>query len=322
MYKHKKISLVIPAYNEEKLIKPTLEHIPKTIDHIYVIDDASTDNMASVVKELAKKDKRIELITHSINQGVGAGIIDGYKKSVEDGYSIAVVIGGDYQMDLKDLPNFLEPLVNCEADYTKGNRFLYAGGNAGIARPEVMPFKRLFGNSMLSSIVKFASGYYRIFDTQDGYTAITAEAIKKVDWNKAYKGYGYPGDFLIVFNTYGLRVKDVPRRAIYLKGERQSQIKIFKYILKVYPLYTKKFLWRLWNKYVLRDFNPLVFFYSLSFIMIPVGIILGIRVAYFAIKGAAPTNETILTALFLLLGIQFLIFAMMFDMQANEKLQP
>ena len=125
-------------------------------------------------------------------------------------------------MDLNDLPNFLEPLVKGEADYTKGNRFLYAGDEKEIARPDVMPFKRLLGNSLLSSMVKFASGYYRIFDTQDGYTAITSEAIRRVNWNKAYKGYGYPGDFLIVLNTYGLRVKDVPRRAIYLKGERQS----------------------------------------------------------------------------------------------------
>ena len=317
MYKHKRIALVIPAYNEEKLIKPTLGHVPKTIDRVYVVDDARTDHMAAVVKTIAQKDKRVELISHAANQGVGAGIIDGYKKAVGDGYDIAVVIGGDYQMDLTDLPNFLEPLVNGEADYTKGNRFLYASGI-----PDVMPFKRVLGNSLLSLIVKLSSGYYRIFDTQDGYTAITADAIKKIKWEKAYRGYGYPGDFLILFNAYSIRVKDVPRRAIYLKGERQSQIKILKYILKVAPRYQRKFFWRLWTKYILKDFNPLVFFYFLSFLLIPLGIIFGIRVIYFAIAGAAPTNETILTALFLLLGIQFLIFAMLFDMQANEKLQP
>ncbi len=317
MYKNKKIALVIPAYNEQKLIKPTLEHVPQTIDRVYVIDDASTDNMASVVRKIAEKDKRIRLIQHKQNKGVGAGIINGYMQAVKDKYDIAVVIGGDYQMDLKDLPNFLEPLVKGEADYTKGNRFLHAGGI-----PDVMPFKRLLGNSTLSLMAKMASGYYRLFDTQDGYTAITADAIRRVDWSKAYKGYGYPGDFLIVFNTFGLRVKDVPRRAIYLKGERQSQIKVLGYILRVTPLYIRKFFWRLWNKYLLRDFNPLVFFYFWSMILIPLGIILGIRVIYFAVGGAAPTNETILTALFLITGAQFLIFGMLFDMQANEKLQP
>lgn len=250
--------------------------------------------------------------------GVGQGIITGYQKSTKEGYDITVVIGGDNQMNLADLDVFLEPLVNNEADYTKGNRFIYAKG-----RPDVMPFKRLLGNSILSMMVKFASGYYKIFDTQDGYTAITKEMIERVNWDKdAWKGYGYPGDFLIVLNVYGARVKDVPRRAIYLSGERQSQIKIFKYILKVAPLYWKKFHWRLWKKYFLSDFNPLVFFYIFSFIVIPIGVILGVRVFYFAWIGAAPTNETILSVFLLLAGFQSLFFAMLFDMRANEKLQP
>lgn len=318
MYKKKKISLVIPAYNEHKLIKPTLESVPLTIDKIYVIDDCSTDNMVEVVRDCAKKDSRIELIQHKVNRGVGQGIITGYKHSARDGYDIAVVIGGDNQMDLADLDVFLEPLVTGVADYTKGNRFLYAKG-----RPDVMPFKRLLGNSLLSMMVKFASGYYKIFDTQDGYTAITKDLIERINWkNDAWKGYGYPGDFLIVMNTYGARVKDVPRRAIYLPGERQSQIKIFRYMLKVAPLYWRKFHWRLWRKYFLSDFNPLVFFYFFSFLVIPIGLILSVRVLYFAWVGAAPTNETILSVFLLLSGFQSLIFAMLFDMRANEKLQP
>ncbi|MEA3378923.1 MAG: glycosyltransferase family 2 protein [Nanoarchaeota archaeon] len=322
MYNGKKISLVIPAYNEQKLIIPTLENVPKTIDHIYVINDCSTDNMAEVVKKCAKKDKRIQLINHRKNHGVGAAIITGYLNSNKDYYDIAVVIGGDHQMDLKDLPNFLEPIISGEADYVKGNRFLYAGKNQNLAKPEVMPFQRLLGNSLLSALVKITSGYYKIFDTQDGYTAISKEAIAKVNWKYAFKGYGYPGDFIIVFNAFNLRIKDVPRRAIYLKGERQSQIKIFKYIKKVFPLYLKKFLWRLKYKYLLQDFHPLVFFYFSSFFIIPLGLILGLRVIYFALNGAAPTNETILSVLFLVTGIQFLLFAMFFEMQVNEKLQP
>ncbi|MFH0798398.1 MAG: glycosyltransferase family 2 protein [Candidatus Woesearchaeota archaeon] len=323
MYKNKRISLVIPAYNEERLIKPTLENVPAEIDRVYVINDASTDNMTHVVKACIQNDPRIVLLNHRKNFGVGAGIVTGYLKSAKEGYDIAVVIGGDNQMDLKDLPNFLEPLIKGEADYTKGNRFLYAGGSTeSLAKPNVMPLQRLLGNSLLSLMVKMSSGYYRIFDTQDGYTAITKEAINKINWSDVYKGYGYPGDFLIVFNAYNLKVKDIPRRAIYIKGERQSQIKVFKYMRKVFPLYLKKFLWRLWNKYVLRDFNPLVFFYFSSFILLPLGLILGARVVYFSIIATAPTNETILSALFFIMGMLFLLFAMLFDMQNNEKLQP
>ena len=167
MYKHLKVSLVIPAYNEEKLIVPTLENVPKIIDKVYVVDDASTDNTHLIVNKLIQKDKRITLLRHQANKGTGNAIITGYKQSSKDGHDIAVVIGGDNQMDLADLNNFLEPIANNEADYTKGNRFLL-GGNAYTD----MPKKRFFGNAILTFMTKFASGYWKIFDTQDGYTAI------------------------------------------------------------------------------------------------------------------------------------------------------
>ncbi|MBW2996310.1 glycosyltransferase family 2 protein [Candidatus Woesearchaeota archaeon] len=313
MYKGKKIALVIPAYNEQRLIKPTLEHIPKTIDKIYVVNDASTDNMVQVIESIMEKDKRIMLLNHTKNRGVGQAIITGYKKSAEDGYDISVVIGGDYQMDLKDLPNFLEPIINGEADYTKGNRFLYSRGI-----PKVMPFKRILGNSMLTLITKFASGYWKIFDTQDGYTAITREAIQKVNWSKAWKGYGYVGDWLVLFNIHNLRIKDVPRRAIYLKGERQSQIKIGRYIIKVFPRMMRQFFWRLNTKYFFQDFHPLFLLYYMSFFLIPIGAIFGIKILIDGLLGYASGNQAILTTLILVMGIQFLLFAILFDMQLNS----
>lgn len=314
MYKGKKVSLVIPAYNERKLIKPTLENVPKTVDQVYVIDDGSRDGMHEVVEQIAKNDNRIRLIRHLKNRGVGASIITGYKQSVKDDYDIAVVIGGDYQMDLADLPNFLEPLIKGEADYTKGNRFLYSQGI-----PEIMPFKRKLGNSVLSLMTKIASGYYHLFDTMDGYTAITKEAIQRVDWRNAWKGYGYPADFLVVFNTFGLKVKDVPRRAIYLKGERQSQIKVIRYVTKVSPLLVEKFFWRLWNKYVLRDFHPLVFFYFLSFVLLPLGMVIGFWLVYRSILNLGFSNHwVVLSSFLLIMGLQSLFFAMMFDMQQSK----
>ncbi|HLC56892.1 MAG TPA: glycosyltransferase family 2 protein [Candidatus Nanoarchaeia archaeon] len=318
MYKKLKVALVIPAHNEERLIVPTLENVPKTIDKVYVMDDASTDKTAEIVKNW--KDKRVELVKFHDKKnprGPGHGIIAGYQKASRYGYDAVVVIGGDNQMDLADLPNFLEPFVKDEADYVKGNRFL--GVNASAFN--VMPGKRFFGNSMLSFMTKFASGYWGIFDTQDGYTAISKKAIDLIDWKEVWGGYGYVSDFLVVFNRYNLRVKDVPRRAIYLPGERQSQIKIGKYIRRMAPLLIKRFFWRLKNKYLFQEFHPLVFFYFFGILFIPIGIILGIRALYFAIISTAPTNETILSALFIITGLQFFLFAMLFDMQANAKLQ-
>ncbi len=316
MYQGKKISLVIPAKNEQRLIGPTLDNVPKEIDKVYVIDDGSTDKMADVVRDRMKSDSRIQLIQHERNMGVGAGIITGYKASSKDGYDIAVVIGGDNQMDLKDLPNFLDPIIENKADYTKGNRFLYAGG-----APQEMPWKRLLGNGLLSFMTKIASGYYHVFDTMDGYTALTKKAIDKVNWDHAWKGYGYPADFLIVFNAYRLRVMDVPRRAIYLKGERQSQIKIIRYILKVSPLLIKKFFWRIWRKYIIGDFHPLVLFYMMALFLLPLGFGIGFWFAInsFIFDVKSSVNWVTLSALFIITGFQALIFAMMFESEQNKQ---
>ena len=142
MYKNKKISLVIPAYNEEKLIKPTLENIPPLFDRVYVVDDCSPDNQNSVIEKCILNDARIELLKHETNQGPGGAIITGYEKSSQDDYDIAVVVGGDFQMPLEEVENLLEPLVNRTADYSKGNRFLLSQLDTTLKR---MPRTRLLG---------------------------------------------------------------------------------------------------------------------------------------------------------------------------------
>src|SRR5262245_8202299 len=119
MYKDKRIALVIPAYKEEKLIRPTLENVPSLIDKIYVVDDASPDKLSEVVSGMALSDKRIELIRHEKNEGPGGAIVTGYLRSSKDNYDLTVVIGGDHQMDLNEVPRFLDPLIACQADYVK-----------------------------------------------------------------------------------------------------------------------------------------------------------------------------------------------------------
>ena len=314
MYEGKRIALVIPAYNESKLIKPTLENVPDVIDHIFVIDDCSTDNMVEVVRECSSKDSRIELIQHANNHGPGQGIITGYKAASAANYDITVVVGGDYQMPLDEVEKFLAPLVKGEADYTKGNRFI-AEGSAF----KDMPKLRLFANTLISMLTKIASGLYKIFDAVDGYTAITKEAIDAIDWNKAWKGYGYPMDFLIRMGAYGFRVKDVPRRAIYLEGERQSQIKAIRYIIKVSPMLFKGFFWRLVMKYVFRDFHPLIFFYAMGFLFFPLGILWGLYLVFAKISGMIISGPSaILCALLIITGLQSLMFAILFDSQESD----
>ena len=317
MYRNKKISLVIPAYNEEKLIKPTLENVPLIIDKIYVVDDYSPDEQNSVIEQCAQKDNRIQLIKHKSNKGPGAAIITGYLKSSEENYDIAVVVGGDFQMPLDEVDKLLDPVIDGKADYSKGNRFLLSKLDETLNR---MPKTRLIGNWIITALTKVASGYYKIMDVVDGYTAISKDAIDAIDWSKAWGKYGYPMDFLIRLNAYGLKVIDVPRTAIYLEGERQSQIKGLSYALKVSPMIFKGFLWRLRFKYMYLDFHPLVLFYYFSFLLLPIGIMDGIYLILkeFVYNTSVSGPQAILCALLVLMGVQFLLFAMFFDMEENK----
>jgi glycosyltransferase involved in cell wall biosynthesis len=314
VYKNKKISLVIPAHNEERLIVPTLEGVPETIDRVYVIDDASQDSTCAVVEGYAEKDARVVLLRHEKNKGVGAAIITGYLQSSEDGYDIAVVVGGDNQMPLEVVEDMIEPVASGEVDYAKGNRFLMP--QVGL---DGMPWTRFIGNALISIMTKMASGFYKIYDVVDGYTAISKRAIDMIDWGKAWKGYGYPMDFLVRLNAYGLRVKDVPRRAIYLEGERQSQIKGVDYALRVTPMMVRGFFWRLLSKYLVRDFHPLLFFYLFGLFLLPLGVLYGAFLIYQQFTGEGVTGpRSVVCALMIIMGIQFLLFAMLYDMQESE----
>lgn len=318
MYRNKKIALVIPAHNEGKLIRSTLEHVPELIDKIYVIDDKSTDNQNAVIQSCAQKDPRIQLIVHEKQEGPGGGIITGYLQSSKDGYDLTVVVGGDYQMPLDEVSHFLDPLIDGKADYAKGNRFLLSQLEDTLDK---MPKIRLFGNWVITALTKIASGYYKTMDVVDGYTAITKQAIDIINWKRAWKGYGYPMDFLIRLNAYGFKVVDIPRTAIYLPGERQSQIKGLGYMLKVSPMLIRQFFWRLNFKYIYLNFHPLVFFYYLSFILLPIGLgfslYLGIdKLMYDGVGVTAP--RAIFAALLIITGLMFLLFAMLFDMEEGK----
>lgn len=314
MYEDHKIGLVLPAYNEERLIVRTLQAVPDYVDRVYVVDDASLDETAQVVTNIGKQDPRVLLLQHKKNVGPGGAIITGYQQSSQDACDIVVVAGADFQMPFEQMTDLLDPLIRGEADYTKGNRFM-AGGNAFRDMPRI----RLFANTLISLMTKVASGYFKIFDVVDGYTAITKQAIDVIQWDRVWKAYGYPMNFLVHLNVYRLRVKDIPRRAIYLEGERQSQIKGVRYALKVAPMLVKAFFWRIWEKYLFSNFHPLVFLYFISFLFLPIGFALGAYLVWVKLHGVPPTGATaVACALFLNVGIQSLFFAMLFDMMEDR----
>jgi len=251
MYLEKKIGVVVPAYNESKLIAHTLTTIPLFVDAIIVVDDKSNDITVDIVKETAKEDRRIIMIQHEVNQGVGGAIVTGYKKAVEQEIDVTAVMAGDGQMDPNDLTNIIDPVAKGDADYTKGNRLFQ--GDAW----SMIPHYRYFGNSFLSLLTKIASGYWHIADSQTGYTAVSLKVLKKLHLDTIYKRYGMPNDILIKLNQYDFRVKDIHVRPVYNIGEK-SEIKLFKVIPKISWLLIKGFWKRLFFKYVIKDFHPYI----------------------------------------------------------------
>jgi glycosyltransferase involved in cell wall biosynthesis len=315
MYRDKTVAVIVPAYNEEKLIGKVLGTVPNFVDHIVVVDDASSDRTGEIVKTHQEGDSRIVYLRHPKNEGVGGAIATGYKWARDNDVAISVVMAGDAQMDPGDLPKLLDPVVDGEVDYSKGNR-LFTG-----KAWEVIPRTRYLGNGILSFLTKIASGYWHVADSQSGYGAVGLEVLKAIDLDSIYKRYGMPNDFLVKLNIYQFRVRDVPVNPIYGIGER-SGLKIHRVVFTLSVLLLKLFLWRLKEKYVIRDFHPLVLFYLLGFVLTPIGVAFGCYLLIFRLfVGPVAATSALFAAFFAISGLQSLFFAMWFDMEYNKKLK-
>jgi glycosyltransferase involved in cell wall biosynthesis len=308
----KTLAVVVPAHDEELLIQETLRGIPEIVDRIVVVDDASMDATAERVRALG--DPRVELVRHERNEGVGGAIVTGYKRARDERIDVVVVMAGDNQMDPAELEALAGPVARDETDYAKANRLF--SGQAW----DLIPRTRYLGNAVLSLLTKIASGYWHVADSQAGYTAISLSYLDVLELDRIYKRYGMPNDLLVHLNVWNARVRDVPSRPIYGVGER-SGIRLRSVIPRMSWLLLKGFFWRMREKYVIRDFHPLVFFYVLGFLLSLVGLALGIAVTVLRLLGNELTFATVvLVALLLISGTQFTLFGMWFDMEYNRDL--
>jgi glycosyltransferase involved in cell wall biosynthesis len=210
MYRQLRVAVVIPAFNEEAAIAAAVASVPAFVDHVLVVDDASADATADEARAAGlARGGDVEVITHAQNRGVGAAIVTGYRRARALGCDVAAVMAGDGQMDPADLPGVIDPIALGDADYVKGNRFMH---------PEVwtaMPPARIVGNLVLSAATRLTSGYRHVFDSQCGYTAISARALDALDLDQLWTRYGYPNDLLSRLHVAGQRVVDVPVRPVY-----------------------------------------------------------------------------------------------------------
>jgi len=317
MYKNHTTGVVVPAHNEERQITKVIDTMPDFVDVIIIVNDHSKDKTSEVVRaHQLYGTPKIVLLEHEENQGVGGAISTGYKWSRDNDIDIAVVMAGDAQMNPADLPAILDPIVENIADYTKGNRLV-----TRQARKKI-PKIRFWGNSILSLLTKIASGYWHVADSQTGYTGINAKALATINWDNMYKRYGQPNDLLVKLNVENMRVMDVPVEPIYNVGE-VSGIKIRVVIFTITTLLLKLFFWRLKEKYVIRNFHPLIFFYTFGLFTLTLSLIMFIRLIWLWIDIGHVPEITFLTWLFSFsLSFNSFGFAMWFDYDENKQLNP
>lgn len=325
MIKEKTIDVVVPAYNEERLISKVISTMPDFVDKIVVVDDKSTDNTVKEVSKF-KSDPRFSdrmiLIELARNQGVGAAIAEGYKWARDNKIDITAVMAGDGQMNPDELINIVMPVVNNEVDYVKGNRLLTENSWTNIPRI------RFIGNAILSFLTKIASGYWSIMDSQTGYTAISLRALETLNLEKIYPRYGVPNDILVKLNVHDFKIAQLPIKPVYNIGEK-SNLKPGKVVFSISYLLIRLFFYRLFFKYVVRDFHPIFLFYCTGFLFFLIGFIGGFVTLVLDILLTLHVLANIdisygwmlfFTLLFLS-GLNMLFFGMWMDRDENKNLQ-
>ncbi|RMF88174.1 MAG: glycosyltransferase family 2 protein [Nitrospirae bacterium] len=313
MYRDTPVHVIIPAYNVAPHIEGVLAGLPPFVDRITVVDDASTDDTAARVARVAERDGRIELLRHPENQGVGGAMVTGLRRALEQTRGILVKMDGDGQMDPGLLPDLLDPLVEGRAEYAKGNRFLR--GHA-LAR---MPRVRLFGNFVLTFLTKLASGYWHVFDPQNGYLAMRSEVVALLDLDRLARRYFFENDMLVNLNIFDVRVVDVAMEARY--GDETSSMNLWEVVF-TFPCHLfRRYWYRFYQKHVLRDFSPVALFMLLGLPLLSWGVLFGGYTWLHSILHGvyASTGTVMLSVLPFLVGFELVLQAIVLEIHASPR---
>lgn len=310
MYREHKVAIVVPAHNEAQLVGKVIKTAPELVDHIIVVDDASTDSTSEAAR--AMNDPRLALIRQDVNTGVGGAILNGHRQALTLGADISVVMAGDAQMDPDYLPALLDPIVDGDAQFTKANRFYGVGSFDG------MPRHRIFGNVVLSFLTKAASGYWGLFDPQNGYTAIHRTALERLPLDRISQRYDFENDLLIHLNILRIPARDVPVPAVY--GDEVSGMKLSKVAPRLLATLHRGFWRRIWWKYVLQSFSPVALLLFAGIASLLVGGAISIFVVVNTLGEPMASPGTVLLAIApLMAGLHLLITAMFLDIQEGNK---
>lgn len=307
-----RIAVVIPCYKVTRHILEVIAGIGNEVWRIYVVDDACPDGSGKHVEAYCL-DQRVRVIYNENNQGVGGAVMTGYRAAIADSAEVIVKLDGDGQMDTSLIPNFIEPILAGEADYTKGNRFF------DLEEIRAMPKVRLFGNAVLSLMTKLSSGYWDLFDPTNGYTAIHADVARHLPFSKISNRYFFETDILFRLNTLRAVVVDVPMDAKY--GDEVSNLKISKIVGEFLIKHARNFVKRIFYNYYLRDLSIASIELPLGMVLLAVGSSLG---TYHWLESAnegvvTPAGTVMLAALPILMGLQFVLAFIGYDIASVPR---
>ena len=300
------IAVVIPCYRVTKHVLEVIAKIGAEVSAIFAVDDCCPDASGDFITENCN-DARVVVLRNPENMGVGGATLTGYRAAIEAGADVIVKIDGDGQMDPSLIPAFIAPIIEGEADYTKGNRFF------DLEEIRAMPKTRLLGNAVLSFATKLSSGYWNLFDPTNGYTAIHSVAARHLPFDKISRRYFYETDMLFRLNTLRAVVVDVPMDAKY--GDEVSNLKISKILGEFFFNHVRNCAKRIFYNYYLRDM-------SLASIELPLGISLFISGCGFGVyhwinslhRGiTTPAGTVMLAALPIIIGLQFILAFLGYD---------
>jgi glycosyltransferase involved in cell wall biosynthesis len=306
------IAVVIPAYKVSNSIVDVIKGIGPEVSQIYVVDDACPEGSGKLVSSTAK-DKRVQVIHHDVNQGVGGAVITGYQAALANNAQVIVKVDGDGQMDTTLISDLVEPILNGEADYVKGNRF------ESIESVREMPFVRLVGNAGLTFLTKISSGYWDVADPTNGYTALSAAAAKLINFEKLSKRYFFESDMLFRLNVAQAVVLDLPIAARY--GSEKSNLSVIKSFISFPFLHLRNFAKRIFYSYYLREMSVASFELPIGLILLAFGTYMGATgLAISKTTGnPASTGTVMLAVLPLLLGIQLVLAFINFDINSTPR---
>lgn len=308
MYEGLVVAAVVPAHNESAHIGDVIAGMPQSVDHIVVVDDKSSDDTAELAEGTG--DERVTVIRHEHNTGVGGAIVSGHKAALDLGADVDVIFAGDDQMDPAYLPQLLGPIATEGYGFTKANRFYSSHSHEG------MPGYRVFGNVILSFANKLASGYWNLFDPQNGYTATSAEVLRRLDLDSIATGYEFENDFLLHLNILNVKAKDIPVPARY--GEEVSGIRLHRVVPAILGLLFRGFFRRIYRKYVIGSFSPIALFLYSGLLLWLFSFVFGAWAVWQTLGPDAATTGTVLLAVVpFLMGFQLILTALTLDIQAS-----